>query len=222
MRSAGHQGSIRSGLSIQNGTHPCVGRRGCRALSRSAETRAGPSAWCTHESHGHALVPRGHTQGTRTGKGPENVPLDEVATLLDDPDADPRAHLRRQHELLSARIVKLQQMVTAVETAMEAQRMGINLTPEEKFEVFGDFDPDQHAEEVERRWGDTEAYAESQRRTAWGYKDQGTRGPEVRTCPGTCPCHLALVTWGGDRCHHIARPPPKPAALPHTHRSPEP
>lgn len=93
-------------------------------------------------------------------------PLDQVATLLDDPDADPRAHLRRQHELLSARIAKLQQMVTAVETAMEAKKMGINLTPEEKFEVFGDFDPDEHAEEVERRWGDTEAYAESQRRAA--------------------------------------------------------
>ncbi|MVO86709.1 MerR family transcriptional regulator [Streptomyces sp. p1417] len=102
-------------------------------------------------------------------------PLDEVATLLDDPDADPRAHLRRQHELLSARITRLQQMVTAVETAMEAKRMGINLTPEEKFEVFGDHDPDQYAEEVERRWGDTEAYAESQRRAASYTKEDWKR-----------------------------------------------
>lgn len=68
-------------------------------------------------------------------------PLDEVAALLDDPAADPRAHLRRQHELLSARIGKLQKMAAAVEQAMEARSMGINLTPEEKFEVFGDFDP---------------------------------------------------------------------------------
>ncbi|MFD0414691.1 MerR family transcriptional regulator [Streptomyces sp. NPDC127108] len=102
-------------------------------------------------------------------------PLDQVAILLDDPDADPRAHLRRQHELLSARIAKLQQMAAAVETAMEARRMGINLTPEEKFEVFGDFDPDEHAEEVEARWGDTEAYAESQRRTAAYTKEDWKR-----------------------------------------------
>ncbi|GGO57130.1 MerR family transcriptional regulator [Streptomyces lasiicapitis] len=102
-------------------------------------------------------------------------PLDEVAALLDDPEADPRAHLRRQHELLTARIAKLQQMAEAVETAMEARRMGINLTPEEKFEVFGDFDPDEHAEEVERRWGDTEAYAESQRRTAAYTKEDWKR-----------------------------------------------
>ncbi|MEV8018923.1 MerR family transcriptional regulator [Streptomyces sp. NPDC086554] len=102
-------------------------------------------------------------------------PLDEVAALLDDPDTDPREHLRRQHGLLTARITKLQEMAAAVETAMEAKKMGINLTPEEKFEVFGDHDPDQYAEEVEQRWGDTEAYRESQRRAASYTKDDWKR-----------------------------------------------
>ncbi|MFD7698752.1 MerR family transcriptional regulator [Streptomyces caelestis] len=91
-------------------------------------------------------------------------PLDEVAALLDDPDADPRAHLRRQHELLTARIERLRKMAAAVEHAMEARTMGIDLTPEERFEVFGDKDPEQYADEAEARWGGTEAYAESQRR----------------------------------------------------------
>ncbi|QEV19409.1 MerR family transcriptional regulator [Streptomyces alboniger] len=102
-------------------------------------------------------------------------PLEEVASLLDDPDADPRAHLRRQHELLTARIAKLQEMAAAVETAMEAKKMGIDLTPEERFEVFGDSDPEQYAEETERRWGDTEAYRESQRRSATYTKDDWKR-----------------------------------------------
>ncbi|MEU5534931.1 MerR family transcriptional regulator [Streptomyces sp. NPDC020362] len=102
-------------------------------------------------------------------------PLDEVAALLDDPDADPRVHLRRQHELLTARIEKLQKMAAAVEHAMEARTMGINLTPEERFEVFGDNDPEQYAEEAERRWGGTEAYAESQRRAARYTKDDWKR-----------------------------------------------
>ncbi|GHH39661.1 MerR family transcriptional regulator [Streptomyces candidus] len=102
-------------------------------------------------------------------------PLDQVATLLDDPHTDPREHLRRQHELLSARITRLQEMAAAVETAMEARRMGINLTPEEKFEVFGDHDPDQYAEEVQERWGDTDAYRESQRRTATYTKEDWKR-----------------------------------------------
>ncbi|MGC2999304.1 MerR family transcriptional regulator [Streptomyces sp. G35A] len=102
-------------------------------------------------------------------------PLDEVAALLDDPDADPRAHLRRRHELLTARIEKLREMAAAVEHAMEARDMGINLTPEERFEVFGDKDPEQYADEAERRWGGTEEFAESQRRAATYTKDDWKR-----------------------------------------------
>ncbi|MFE4670203.1 MerR family transcriptional regulator [Streptomyces sp. NPDC056716] len=102
-------------------------------------------------------------------------PLDEVAALLDDPEADPRAHLRRQHELLTARIEKLKEMAAAVEHAMEARKMGIDLTPEEKFEVFGDHDPDQYEEEVRQRWGDTDAYRESQRRSASYTKEDWKR-----------------------------------------------
>ncbi|MDQ0992235.1 MerR family transcriptional regulator [Streptomyces sp. V3I7] len=105
-------------------------------------------------------------------------PLEEVAALLDDQatgKADPRAHLRRQHELLTARIEKLQKMAAAVEHAMEARRMGINLTPEEKFEVFGEYDPDSYEEESLRRWGDTEPYRQSRRRVASYTKEDWLR-----------------------------------------------
>ncbi|MET7678938.1 MerR family transcriptional regulator [Streptomyces sp. NPDC005423] len=102
-------------------------------------------------------------------------PLDEVAALLDDPETDPRAQLRRRHELLTARIETLRQMAEAVEEAMEARRMGIDLTPEERFEVFGDKDPGQYADEAEERWGGTEEYAESQRRAARYTKDDWKR-----------------------------------------------
>ena len=92
--------------------------------------------------------------------------LEDIATVLDEPGSEPVAHLRRQHELLLARIARLQMMVTAIEREMEVKQMGIQLTPEERFEVWGDFNPDDHAEEAEERWGDTDAYKESQRRAA--------------------------------------------------------
>jgi DNA-binding transcriptional MerR regulator len=101
--------------------------------------------------------------------------LEEIATILDDPKSDSVAHLRRQHELLNERIQRMQDMVNAIEFAMEAQKMGISLTPEERFEVFGDFNPDDHAEEVEQRWGDTDAYRESSRRTSRYTKDDWQR-----------------------------------------------
>ncbi|WP_411103374.1 MerR family transcriptional regulator [Streptomyces sp. cmx-4-9] len=102
-------------------------------------------------------------------------PLEEVAALLDDPESDPREQLRRQHALLTGRITRLQQMAEAVEHAMEAHRMGIDLTPEERFEVFGEQDPGRYAQEAEERWGTTDAYAESKRRTASYTKEDWKR-----------------------------------------------
>jgi DNA-binding transcriptional MerR regulator len=101
--------------------------------------------------------------------------LEEVATLLDDPDADPATHLRRQHRLLRDRIERTQAMVAAVEKEMEAQQMGISLTPEERFEIFGDGFSEEYQAEAEERWGDTEAWAQSERRTAAYTKEDWLR-----------------------------------------------
>ncbi|SFL75993.1 MerR family transcriptional regulator [Geodermatophilus ruber] len=98
-------------------------------------------------------------------------PLEEVATLLDDPSADPAEHLRRQHRLLRDRLERTSAMVAAVEKEMEARAMGIDLTPEERFEVFGEQDPAQYEAEAEERWGDTDAWKESKRRTR-GYSKE--------------------------------------------------
>jgi DNA-binding transcriptional MerR regulator len=102
-------------------------------------------------------------------------PLEEVATLLDDPGADPAEHLRRQHRLLRERLDRTAAMVAAVEKEMEARAMGISLTPEERFELFGDGFSDEYQAEAEERWGDTEAWAQSQRRTAAYTKDDWVR-----------------------------------------------
>lgn len=99
-------------------------------------------------------------------------PLEKIATILDDPGADAAVHLGRQRELLVGRIARLQMMVAAVDKELEAEKMGIQLTPEERFELWGDFNPDDYAEEAEERWGGSEIYKESQRRAAQYTKDE--------------------------------------------------
>jgi DNA-binding transcriptional MerR regulator len=94
------------------------------------------------------------------------LPLDAIGALLDDPEADPAEQLRAQHALLGARVADLQRQLAAIEKTMEACAMGIQLTPQEMFEVFGDGDPTEHAAEAADRWGDTDAYRESHRRTS--------------------------------------------------------
>ncbi|MBJ7473104.1 MAG: MerR family transcriptional regulator [Solirubrobacteraceae bacterium] len=93
------------------------------------------------------------------------LPLDRIHQLIDDPEADERDHLRRQHHLLGERINRLQRIREAVQTTMEAHDMSINLTPEERLEVFGDHDPSQYDAEARDRWGETDAYAQSAART---------------------------------------------------------
>jgi DNA-binding transcriptional MerR regulator len=92
--------------------------------------------------------------------------LDEIAALLDDPNADPVEQLRAQHALLGSRVADLRRQIAAIEKTMEAYSMGIQLTPQEMFEVFGDDDPTMHAAEAQQRWGQTPAYRESHRRTS--------------------------------------------------------
>ena len=92
--------------------------------------------------------------------------LDSIRAILDEPDTDPYEHLHRQRSLLNDRITRLRRIVAAIDTTLEAQTMGTTgLTPAEKLEVFGDFDPDEQEEEVQLRWGDTDAYRQSAART---------------------------------------------------------
>jgi DNA-binding transcriptional MerR regulator len=102
--------------------------------------------------------------------------LREVAELVSDPAADAIAHLRRQRELLVAQKEQAAALIAAIDKELEARAMGINLTPQEQLEVFGtDKAGGEWAEEARERWGDTDAYQASQRRTAGYTKADWTR-----------------------------------------------
>jgi MerR family transcriptional regulator, thiopeptide resistance regulator len=93
--------------------------------------------------------------------------LEEIAEILADPDQDAADHLRRQHRLLRGQIRRRQDMLAAIEKEMEARDMGISLSPEEQFEIFGtDRVSGDWAEEARQRWGDTKEWKQSQRRAA--------------------------------------------------------
>ena len=101
--------------------------------------------------------------------------LKEIATIVNDPGTDALGHLRRQRRLLTERIGRLSAMVEAIDHEMEARTMNIRLTPEERLEVFGEFRPEEYAEEAEQHWGGTESYKESQRRVSSYTKEDWQR-----------------------------------------------
>jgi hypothetical protein len=103
-------------------------------------------------------------------------------------------HLRRQHGLVLERMERLREVAAVLEKTMEAHKMGIRLNPEEMFEVFGDQDPTQYAEEAEERWGDTDAWRESQRRASAYTKDDWLRVKAEQEASGRA---LAEALQGG-------------------------
>jgi DNA-binding transcriptional MerR regulator len=96
--------------------------------------------------------------------------LEAIRAILDT-DEGLGEHLARHHAMLKQRLERLQVVLEDVERMMEKEGSGMQLTDDEMFEVFGDFDPAQHEAEARDRWGGSEAYEESARRTASYSKD---------------------------------------------------
>jgi DNA-binding transcriptional MerR regulator len=100
--------------------------------------------------------------------------LEDIAALLDG-TGNVAEHLERQHKLLTERLRRLQAMVASIDREMEAMMTGNDLTPEDKLEIFGaDYDPSWE-DEAEQRWGNTEAWKQSQARTKRFSKDDWRR-----------------------------------------------
>lgn len=93
--------------------------------------------------------------------------LEEIGALLDGgPGPGLVDHLRRQRAAVMSRLDELQELVTALDRALESEMTGTDLTPEEQRELFGETFSDEYAAEAQERWGDTDAWRQSRERTA--------------------------------------------------------
>jgi MerR family transcriptional regulator, thiopeptide resistance regulator len=94
------------------------------------------------------------------------MPLQEIRKALSDPEFDIAAALRMQRQLLSEKAARLHGLLSAVDAALARLGNEEPMTREEMIQMFDGFDPSAYETEVEQRWGQTEAYQESRRRTA--------------------------------------------------------
>jgi hypothetical protein len=91
--------------------------------------------------------------------------LDEIALLLQEPESVGQ-HLRRQRAAVTHRLDELRELVTAIDRALDKEGSGMKLTREEQKELFGEGFSDDYAAEAQERWGETDAWKQSQRRTS--------------------------------------------------------
>lgn len=94
-----------------------------------------------------------------------DFPLEEIQRILSAPDFDVAVALRMQRQLLSERLARVGSLIKAVDAAITSLEKGATMTGEQRFEVFGDFDPREHEAEAAERWGDSAAFKESAQRT---------------------------------------------------------
>jgi DNA-binding transcriptional MerR regulator len=92
--------------------------------------------------------------------------LEEIAVLLDEPSVEVGAHLRRQRAAVLSRLEEMRDLVKAIDRALEKEMSGNKLSRQEEKELFGDNFSDDYAREAEQRWGQSQAWKQSQARTS--------------------------------------------------------
>ncbi len=90
------------------------------------------------------------------------MPLDEIAVVLENGDVP--THLRRQRAAVMARLDELHGLVSAIDNALEKTMTDQPMTPEDMKQLFGD-EFEEHQGEAEQRWGETDAWRQSQERS---------------------------------------------------------
>ncbi|MDO8963990.1 MAG: MerR family transcriptional regulator [Coriobacteriia bacterium] len=101
--------------------------------------------------------------------------LEDIRRIMTDPTFDRLEALLLQRRMLTDKAQQLRAMIDAVDTTIDGMEKGIRMSDEEMLEVFDGFDPKEYEDEVRERWGSTDAYKESARRTARYTKDDWAR-----------------------------------------------
>ena len=90
------------------------------------------------------------------------LPLERIKQIVNDPAFDRQAAFQEQRRQLEDKLENTHAMLRAVDKALAALK-GEPIMDHK--ELFDGFDPAEYEEEAKERWGDTDAYKESARRT---------------------------------------------------------
>ncbi|MBC7266630.1 MAG: MerR family transcriptional regulator [Coriobacteriia bacterium] len=101
--------------------------------------------------------------------------LGAIKEALDATAGDRVAVLRAQREGLAKKRELIDRMLRALDEALAAEEEGSLMDAKDMLEVFDGFDPSEYEHEVRERWGSTDAYRESARRTARYTKEDWER-----------------------------------------------
>lgn len=90
------------------------------------------------------------------------MPLTLIKRLLDDPGYDRASALEAHRTCLVKDLRVTSRRIQSIDKALAILRGDIEMKPDE---IFDGFEPEEYKDEARERWGETDAYKESARRT---------------------------------------------------------
>jgi len=98
--------------------------------------------------------------------------LDEIKKILDNPNFDQVVALKDQRRLLELQQQRLQGLVKTINKTIATMTHKTTINDEALYTSFNQEEIKQYAQEVKERWGNTDAYKQSQERTKhWTKED---------------------------------------------------
>jgi DNA-binding transcriptional MerR regulator len=94
----------------------------------------------------------------------QGLSLEEIRRSLDDPRFDRRNALLAQRQHLEKRVQRTAEMIRSIDAALEILQDGLGESKDMK-QLFEGFDPSKYEAEAKARWGNTDSYKESMKRT---------------------------------------------------------
>lgn len=92
--------------------------------------------------------------------------LGEIKEILDQPGYERQDALLTHKQILREKNQRINKLIGAVDKTLDAMERGSIMSNEEMFGAFDEATIEEYKKEARGRWGGTEAYRESERRTA--------------------------------------------------------
>lgn len=122
-------------------------------------------------------------------------PLERIKEIMASPQFDSMVALEDQRELLILRKLRVEKLLETIEQTISSMKGGEkDMSNDDKFSAFNDPSYQEHKDEVEQRWGNTDAYKQSMERVGKMSKADFER---VKAEGGDIATHIAALMQKG-------------------------
>jgi DNA-binding transcriptional MerR regulator len=101
--------------------------------------------------------------------------LKEIKSILDNPGYDRKQALQSHKKILQEKKRHMEKLISLVEKTLASMEEGSRMKNNDMFDGFDDSKLEEYKKEAKERWGHTEAYKESERRTSKYTKEDWDR-----------------------------------------------